>query len=76
MSLATTNPGSVRPSNALQRAIKTAMNAEGERVLIERLGITRSAAARLAAGLPVRKGTLALAAMRLGLDANVEVSEK
>ena len=56
--------------------MKTALNEEGERPLIERLGITRFAAARLAAGLPVRKGTLALAALKLGLDANEEVSEK
>jgi hypothetical protein len=76
MSLPATTPGAVRPSSALQRAVKAALNEEGERALVERLGITRSAAARLAAGLPVRKGTLALAALKLGLDANEEVAEK
>jgi len=76
MTLAVTNPGSVRPSPALQDAMKAALDKEGERALVERLGITRSAAARLAAGMPVRKGTLVMAALRLGLDADQEVAEK
>jgi len=76
MTVAVTTPGSIRPSAELQTAIKAAMNEEGERELVERLGITRASAARLAAGLPVRKGTLVMAAMRLGLDANQEVAEK
>ena len=65
------NNGAVAPPAALQKATKDALDADGERRTVERLGLSRMSVAKLAAGQPVRRGTMALAALRLGLGAEL-----
>lgn len=50
----------VTPSESEQQGVKALMLADGERAACRKLGIDRTTAARVAAGLPVRRGTLAL----------------
>jgi hypothetical protein len=59
--------GAVAPTPALQAAVKDCLDRDGERITVERLGISRISVAKLAAGSPVRRGTLALAAGVLGI---------
>jgi hypothetical protein len=59
--------GAVPPSAEVQAAVKQCLDRDGERLTVERLGISRISVAKLAAGSPVRRGTAALAAVRLGL---------
>jgi hypothetical protein len=50
----------------VQRAAKSAIAREGDRVVAERVGISRMALARLAAGLNVHRATAAIAEVKLG----------
>jgi hypothetical protein len=59
--------GSVPPSEVLASAVKAALVRDGESATVVRLQLSRIALARLAAGLPVRRGTAAFAALKLGL---------
>jgi hypothetical protein len=50
----------VTPSEQLRTAVAGVYQAKGERVTVEVLGASRPSIARVIAGLPVRRGTLAL----------------
>ncbi len=66
--------GSIEPPVALQEAARAALRSEGEARAVERTGLSRFALLKLAGGQPVRRGTAALAAVVLGLDAEVLAS--
>jgi hypothetical protein len=61
------NNGAIPPTAALQEAIKRELQDNGEARTVERIGLSRISLAKIAAGLPVRRGTAALAALRLGM---------
>jgi hypothetical protein len=52
----------------LRAAIQEALAAEGETALTKRLGLSRMAVMRMAAGQPVRMATAVVAAQRLHVD--------
>jgi len=65
------NNGSVAPPEALASAVKAALQRDGEAATVQKLQLSRIALTKLAAGLPVRRGTMALAAIRLGLTEEI-----
>jgi hypothetical protein len=50
---------------AEQRAVRALINTLGEAGARQRLGVSRPTIARLAGGLPVQRGTVALVTLRL-----------
>jgi hypothetical protein len=63
--------GSVPPSDVLAAAVKLALQRDGETATVAKLQISRTSLSKLAAGLPVRRGTAALAAMKMGLISEI-----
>jgi hypothetical protein len=61
------NSGSIAPTTVLAEAVKTALLRDGEALTVVKLQLSRSTLSKLAAGLPTRRGTQALAALKLGL---------
>lgn len=58
--------GFVAPE-ALRSALREALNHDGEGAVCKRLGLSRQSVAKLVGERPVYRGTIALAAIRLGI---------
>jgi hypothetical protein len=60
--------GGVIPATSVANAVKALVIEHGEVEAARRLDVGRSTVTRVAAGLPCRRSTIALAAARLGID--------
>jgi hypothetical protein len=60
--------GGFLPSNDVAEAVKALVIERGEVAASERLDLGRGTVARIAAGLPCRRSSIALAAARLGIS--------
>lgn len=67
-----TQSGLAEPSYDFSTIVRGLVRRDGAPRTARTLGISREAAMRLAAGLPIRRGTLALATLRLAAPANAE----
>jgi len=67
-SASTKNSGSISVPVRLRAAVEAALASEGEPRVMRRLALSRSALLRIAAGRPVRRATVVVAAQGLGLE--------
>jgi hypothetical protein len=57
----------IRPPETVQTAVRELVENLGEARAVEQLGLSRQSVARLALGLRVQRGTVAMARLRLGM---------
>ena len=71
MAIIGSSSGAVTPPDELVSAVRATLAELGEERTAAKLQLSRSSVAKLAAQMPCRKGTLALAALRLNLIAHL-----